>query len=88
MYCVYILENIKDNRLYIGYTKDLKQRIKLHKEGRVKSTKHRQPIHLLYYEAYLDKADAKGREIFLKSESGHRFIKKQLFHYFQNTTKQ
>ena len=36
---------------------------------------------LIYYEAYLEEEDALGREKFLKSGSGRRFLKKQLRHY-------
>ena len=34
-----------------------------------------------YYEAYLEEEDALGREQFLKSGSGRRFLKNQLRHY-------
>ena len=81
-YCVYVLHSLKDFNLYIGYTIDLKKRYYLHQNGKVISTKHRLPIKLIYYESYTDKTDAKKREIFLKSGSGHRFIKKQLANYF------
>jgi len=38
-------------------------------------------LKLIYFEAYLNQSDALGREKFLKSGSGHRFIKKQLNNY-------
>ncbi|OGN09537.1 MAG: hypothetical protein A3C61_02585 [Candidatus Yanofskybacteria bacterium RIFCSPHIGHO2_02_FULL_39_10] len=82
MYFVYILHSQKDNKLYIGYTEDLKNRYNLHTNGKVLSTKNRRPLDLIYYEAYKNQLDAKKREIFLKSGSGHRFIKKQMAIYF------
>ena len=85
MYYVYILNSIKDNKLYIGYSEDLKKRFSDHNSGRVKSTKNRRPFELIYYEAYINKLDAQKREIFLKSGSGHRFIKKQLENYFRES---
>jgi len=36
---------------------------------------------LIYAEAYLHKDDAMGREKFLKSGSGRKFLKKQLKNY-------
>jgi len=78
MFYVYILKSQKDNKLYVGYTKDLKERIKWHLEGKSQSTKWRLPIELIYYEAYKDKSDAIKREIFLKSGRGREVIKKQL----------
>ena len=82
MYFVYILQSKKDNKLYIGYTEDLKNRYSLHTNGKVLSTKSRRPLELVYYEAYKNQLDAKKREVFLKSGSGHRFIQKQMFNYF------
>jgi predicted GIY-YIG superfamily endonuclease len=38
-------------------------------------------VELIYYEAYLNQEDALGRERYLKSGSGRRFLKAQLKHY-------
>jgi len=40
---------VKDSDLYVGYTKDLKNRISEHNEGKVPSTKFRIPFTLVYY---------------------------------------
>jgi len=37
---------------------------------------------LIYYEAYVEEADARGREEFLKSGSGRTYLKRQCRHYF------
>ncbi|HJN84915.1 MAG TPA: hypothetical protein QF873_01175 [Patescibacteria group bacterium] len=39
----------------------------------------------MYYEAYRNKMDALGREKFLKSGAGRRFVKKQVRHYLEET---
>lgn len=83
MYYVYILQSCKDKSLYIGFSHNLKERLLRHNEKQVISTKDKVPWKLIYYEAYLLKEDATGREKFLKSGSGWRFIKKQLRHYFE-----
>lgn len=83
MFYVYILHSEQDNKLYTGYTNNIKRRMTEHNEGKVESTKNRRPLKLIYYEAYLVKADAKSRETFLKSGSGKRYIKKQLQTYFE-----
>ncbi len=41
MFYVYILESVKDDKLYIGFTKDLKKRFLKHNAGKVFSTKSR-----------------------------------------------
>ncbi len=66
MYYAYILKSLKDKRLYIGFTSNLKIRFKEHCEGLVDSTKDRRPLELIYYEAYKEKGDAVKRELSLK----------------------
>ena len=85
MHFVYLLENLKDKGWYIGYTTNIKRRILEHNSkigGKYTSKKTEWKI--IYFECYLNKIDALGRETFLKSGSGHRFIKKQLKNYLSN----
>jgi putative endonuclease len=82
MFYVYVLQSEVDEGLYIGYTSDLKRRLAEHQEGKSFSTFYRRPWRLIYYEAYLEKADARGRERYLKSGGGRRFVAKQLHHHF------
>ena len=67
MFYVYVLQSAKDNGLYIGYSADLKKRLRQHRDGAAFATSYRGPWKLIYYEAYHERADAKGREQFLKS---------------------
>lgn len=39
MYYVYVLQSFKDDKMYTGYTNNLKSRFELHKKGKVESTK-------------------------------------------------
>ena len=66
MYYVYILKSLKDSRLYIGRSSQLKKRLVEHNQGRVTSTTHRRPWKLVYYEGYRNEDDAKDRERGLK----------------------
>lgn len=81
MYYVYVLKSKKDNKNYIGYTENLKLRFEQHSKGLVDSTKHRKPLKLIYYEACIDKKDAKHREKYLKTHYGRMFIKNRLKSY-------
>ncbi|HEY4487522.1 MAG TPA: GIY-YIG nuclease family protein [Candidatus Paceibacterota bacterium] len=72
MFYVYVIKSRKDNNMYIGYSRDLKRRISEHNNGQSKSTKHRTPFYLVYYEAYASQADAQQREQRLKSSAGAR----------------
>jgi len=84
MYSVYLLEDIKTGKWYIGYTpSDPFKRLRKHNDGKVQSTKAFRPWKLIYYEAYGERADAVGREKFLKSGSGRKFLEKQLTNYLK-----
>jgi putative endonuclease len=82
MFYSYVLYSEKDKHLYIGSTSDLKLRFLKHKTGKVRSTKNRRPLKLIYYEAYVLKTDATRREKYLKSGGGRRELAKQLESYF------
>lgn len=82
MYHVYVLENQKDKSLYIGFTQNIEKRLKDHLEGKgARTTRRKKEWKLIYYETYLDKQDALGREKFLKGGSGRKYLKKQLRNY-------
>jgi putative endonuclease len=82
-YYVYILQSQKDKSLYIGYTHNLKKRIKEHYQGESESTRHKRPYKLIYYEAFLNQKDTKNREKYLKSGWGWRSTKKLLKNYLK-----
>ena len=77
MYYVYILQSLKDGRYYYGCTANLPQRIKAHNQGRVRSTKHRRPLKLIYFETFESKTEALRRERFFKSKAGYAWLKNQ-----------
>jgi putative endonuclease len=82
---VYVLRSEADAGFYIGYTKNLRARLHEHQAGHSFATAHRNPWKLIYYEAYLEQADALGRERYLKSGAGRRFLQSQLKHYLRKT---
>jgi putative endonuclease len=82
MFYTYVLSSIKDEKLYVGYTKNLKVRFEDHNKGRALSTRDRRPLKLIYYESCLNEKDALHREIYLKSAYGKKFIKSRLKSYF------
>ncbi len=81
MFYVYVLKSEIDNNLYVGYSKDLTNRIQQHNEGFVSSTKNRRPLNLIYYEVCLNQQDATHREKYLKTSWGKRYIKSRLKNY-------
>jgi putative endonuclease len=83
MFYVYVLHSLEDRGLYIGFSTDLRRRMAEHKQRASFATKHRGPWKLIYYEAYIDRQNAEGRERYLKSGSGRRFLRQQLRRYFR-----
>ncbi|MFA4989286.1 MAG: GIY-YIG nuclease family protein [Candidatus Omnitrophota bacterium] len=75
MHYVYALRSIKDNRIYIGITKDLENRIKEHNSGKTKSTKFYKPWILFYSEKSISRNFAREREKELKSGSGREYLR-------------
>ncbi len=82
MFYVYLLESEEGNHLYTGYTSDLKKRLREHNQGLNSSTKRYGRWRLIYYEASLNKDDARRREKYLKTTQGGRLIKRRLKEYF------
>lgn len=82
MYYVYVLQSSSDFGLYIGYSSNLRRRLAEHKAGLAMATSYRGPWVLIYYEAYLEEFDARGREEFLKSGAGRKHLAKQCGHHF------
>jgi len=75
MYSAYILYSEKDKKTYVGYSKDLENRLNLHNSGQVKSTKYRRPLRLLYSEIFKTGKEAKDREQWWKSSGGRKELK-------------
>ncbi|MEK7546993.1 MAG: GIY-YIG nuclease family protein [Patescibacteria group bacterium] len=57
MYYVYLIKNRHDGETYIGYTNNLKRRLKEHIDKKPE---------LIYYESYKSERDARAREMKLK----------------------
>jgi putative endonuclease len=72
VFYVYVLRSESDSGFYIGFSTNLRARLKEHRDSESFATKSRGPWKLIYYEAYTEREDAEGRERFLKSRAGRR----------------
>ena len=80
-YCVYVLISNNNNKsiTYVGYTKNIKNRLSLHNISRgAKFTKGRKWI-VLHKEIYDSKSKAMSREYKLKKNKKFRNILKERF---------
>jgi len=76
-YFVYVIGSLKHAKpkTYVGWTKDLNERLRKHNSGKgAKSTRGRK-WKILYHEAFNSKKKALSREYYLKKD---RFLRKEL----------
>ncbi len=69
---------------YIGSSADLKNRMKSHISKSSQFTKSFDKVELVYYEACLNKTDARKRELQLKTGFGRGYIKRRLRNYLKS----
>jgi len=74
IYFAYVLESEKDGSFYTGFTQDLGRRLQQHNNGKVKSTRYKRPLRLVYNEAYPSATEARKREHYIKSQKSRKFI--------------
>ena len=74
-YYVYLLESEKDGTYYIGYTKNMEDRLKKHNNSKTGYTSRKQPWKIVYFEEYGMKSEAIKRERFLKNQKNKSFYK-------------
>ncbi len=75
MFTVYVLHSPSYNKIYIGFTSDLENRLKSHNIFASKGwTIHFRPWVLIYTEVYTSKAEAMKREKNLKGAKGRAEI--------------
>ena len=72
MFNFYAIESRTVKRIYIGYTKDIDERLKDHNSGYVKSTAKDRPLHLVALESMGSESEAKWLERSLKKSRGKR----------------
>ncbi|HKI77662.1 MAG TPA: GIY-YIG nuclease family protein [Ignavibacteriaceae bacterium] len=75
--CIYILNNLIDSdRFYIGFTTNIKRRLKEHNDGLSKHTSKFRPWEVKTVITFNNKKKALEFEKYLKSHSGRAFAKK------------
>ena len=80
MYAVYAIYNPRKKIVYIGQTKDLTERLRMHNEKVINgyTSKFAGSWILIYSENQLDRQSALKREKQLKSFRGREFVKKYI----------
>ena len=66
MYYVYVIKSLKRNCFYIGFTKNIGDRLKYHNKGLNRSTKPYKPFGLIFIEIVESREKTRDLEKFLK----------------------
>ena len=78
-YYTYVIYSKTYNKIYIGYTSDLNNRIEGHNSQNNKGwTRSFQPWEIVHFEEFITKSEAMIREKELKSYKGREFIRNQI----------
>jgi putative endonuclease len=79
MFTVYVLQSIHFDKIYIGYTSNLENRVMSHNHSQNKGwTRSFMPWRVVYTEIFESKQDAMSREKELKSFRGRTFIRNEI----------
>jgi putative endonuclease len=78
MYTFYVLQSKRDDKLYLGSTKDFERRFDEHCAGLVASTRNRRPLEIVYKEELATKKEAMAREKYFKGGGKAHYILKNL----------
>ena len=79
MFSVYVLHSEAFDKIYVGYSSNLEQRVIAHNHPKNKGwTKRYQPWVLVHSEEFSSKGEAMTRERQLKSAQGRVWIRKTL----------
>ena len=74
MYYVYIARSSRTGKYYIGYTRDIVERLKYHNSGKTKSLVKHIPLEIIRVEEYTTYGEARSRERQIKKyKSGETF---------------
>ena len=80
MYCVYLLRSkMSLDKTYIGYTRDLQDRLQRHNSGGSIHTANFRPWKLVAYFCFDEESKAIEFERYLKSGSGYAFAHKRFW---------
>jgi putative endonuclease len=76
MFTVYVLHSKTSDKIYIGFSSNVEERLRWHNELSKKGwTKSFRPWNIIYTETFSEKPEAMKREKELKSSRGRTFIR-------------
>ena len=79
-YFVYVIYNSEHDKIYIGQTVDLVNRLKQHNDSSFKkfTSRYSGDWVLVYQENFYSRSDARKREKQIKSYQGRKFVREEI----------
>ncbi len=71
---LYIIRS-REGKYYTGITNDIARRLKEHRSGESKSTRHYREIELIWTKVFRDRKEARGWEVLIKKKGAARWLK-------------
>lgn len=81
MFYLYILKSKNFGTYYVGVSENVENRLKMHNNGEVKSTKFKKPWVLIYKESFKTLSEARKRESYIKSLKKRKSIENLIKHF-------
>src|SRR5690554_5879094 len=75
MHYVYAIRSLKDGRIYVGMSSDVKRRLEWHNKGMTRSTKGFVPWEPIFVKEVSDRLEARKWEKYYKSGVGKEYLK-------------
>lgn len=72
----YILKSFSSSKYYIGSTKNIEERLKLHNSKKVRSTQSDSPWEIVFFESFDLLSDARRRELQIKKWKSRKAIER------------
>jgi len=82
MYYVYIIQSLKDDSWYYGYSENPELRLKFHNNGKSKYTKTKLPWRMVFTRGFEVKKEALQFERYLKKLRNKKYISTTYAEYF------
>jgi len=74
MFFTYILQSLKDQSFYIGFSSNLEQRLIKHNNAKTGYTATKKPWKIVYFETFELESDARKRERAIKKKKSRKHI--------------
>ncbi|MDH5474884.1 MAG: GIY-YIG nuclease family protein [Cyclobacteriaceae bacterium] len=82
MYYVYIIQSLKDNSWYYGFSENPQRRLLFHNQGSSRYTKTKMPWKLIFLKNFDIKTEALKFERYLKKTKNKKFISSAYAEFF------